>query len=183
VTAFLSVPLYERVYGDYKSGMLPQDAGLEAKMSELGVTANQVPRARQIFMRAADQAGFFNESRNRLVLPSLVTLGDVTAASPPVAPQHDEQEYVKEERAALANPLLSALLGMLPAEGQAFSAKERRRFFRALAVNLDVVYGEPDDGQLDADTLADLFRVDTQTAPRHSQATSVESQGPQTGRD
>ena len=160
--AFLNVELYGKVYEEFKNGMLPQPAGLEDLMGRLGVTANQVSRARQIFTRAATQAGFLKDGANRLVLPPTGTLGDTTQnGSSGDAPPSDEGAPKKEN--ALSNPLLSALMNLLPAEGEPFSAKERRRFFRALAVNIDVIYGEPDDGQLDAETVAALFRLDSRS--------------------
>ena len=48
---------------------------------------------------------------------------------------------------------------MLPDEGTEFTVRERKRFFRALAVNLDVIYGEPEDGELDTGALGKLYVV------------------------
>jgi hypothetical protein len=70
VDAFLHVPLYKALYEKYKGYTLPQDIGLEREMEGLGVTPGQKNKARQAFQRSAQQAGFFEQGRNRLVLPS-----------------------------------------------------------------------------------------------------------------
>lgn len=159
--AYFNVPLYTQIYEEYKSGKLPADSGLEERIRDLGVTKNQVPRARQVFARAAEQAGFFREGRDRLVKPSFIE--PAVEPEPEPAPAPSVAEGDKETTDALANPLLAELFrAMLPPEGTAFPAKDRRRLFRALAVNIDVVYGEPDDGRLDPDSLAGLFRLNGQ---------------------
>ena len=60
----------------------------------------------------------------------------------------------------LPNLILHGLLTrMLPREGEKFSARDRRLFFTALAVNLNVIYGEPADGSLDPAQVAALIKV------------------------
>lgn len=67
--AFLAVPLYERVYAEFKGRSLPQAAGVERFMATEGVSQKQVSRARQAFERSALQAGFFAHGKDRLVAP------------------------------------------------------------------------------------------------------------------
>jgi hypothetical protein len=67
--AFLTVPLYQEVYDKYKGYALPRDVGLESEMEALGVSKNTRSKARQIFQRAARQAGFFGQGKDRLVAP------------------------------------------------------------------------------------------------------------------
>jgi hypothetical protein len=69
VDAFLSVPLYNRIYETFKTGMLPKDIGLENEMQRLGVPPKQADTARQVFARSAKQAGFFESGTDRLVKP------------------------------------------------------------------------------------------------------------------
>ncbi len=73
ITAFLNVPLYRRLYENYKGRNLPPDPGLEQAIVNLGVSAKQKERARQVFQRSANYAGFFNQGRNRLILPAGLT--------------------------------------------------------------------------------------------------------------
>jgi len=69
VDAFLHVPLYSAIFEEYRSGQLPQDVGLERHMQSLGVPQKQAARARQVFARSAEQAGFFDYGKDRLVRP------------------------------------------------------------------------------------------------------------------
>ena len=157
VEAFLKVPLYQRIYDEYKNMDLPGDQGLEATIRRYGVVPSQADRARQAFQRSAQKAGFFWSGRKRLVRP----LGPTLAPAPATSSSEESTGVgTVGEEDVMSNALLAALFKkMLPAEGEPFTAKERKRFFRALAVNLDVVYGEPEDGELDAEALAALFKV------------------------
>jgi len=70
--AFLTVPLYKAVFDKYRGGVLPPPAALERDIVGLGVSEKQKDRARQVFERSADQAGFFEHGKNRLVMPGVV---------------------------------------------------------------------------------------------------------------
>lgn len=158
VEAFLSVELYSLLFKEFDGVPLPTDSALEQHMVKMGVAPKQTDKARQAFAKSAEQAGFFAAAgRGRLVLPpsaSSVSPGQAEPVERPAAKAPDEPEDI------LSNALLVALFRkMLPDEGKEFSAHDRRRFFRALAVNLDVIYGEPSDGALDSDEIAKLFRV------------------------
>lgn len=163
VEAFLRVPLYERLYARYKATTLPPDPGLESAMRLLGVVTNQVARARQVFKRSAEQAGFFTSGRDRLVKPPLggSDTGRVNADDTGDADTLDDRSKTRVGGSPVSDPMLAGLLRrMLPNEGEAFSASQRRLFFTALAVNLDVIYGPPTDGDLDPTMLAGLYRDD-----------------------
>jgi hypothetical protein len=69
VDAFLHVPLFKRVYEEYRGRNLPPAKGLEATMERMGVSSKQLTRARQSLQRSAEQAGFFRNGSDRLVLP------------------------------------------------------------------------------------------------------------------
>lgn len=157
--AFLNVPLYRAIYERYRDVNLPGDIGLENDVRSLGVVANQADRARQVLQRSADKAGFFWGGRNRLVMPPA---GSVPRGQGGTAREDDPTPLRNPGGGGdvMSNALLQALFKkMLPAEAEPFSAKDRRRFFRALAVNLDVIYGEPEDGEIDADVLATLYKA------------------------
>lgn len=69
VEAFLGVPLFARLVESYKGSVLPPNSGLEQKIRDLGVSEKQTVRARQAFLRSAEQAGFFRHGKDRLVEP------------------------------------------------------------------------------------------------------------------
>lgn len=71
--AFLQVPLYRALFEKFKGGVIPPAAALEKEMVALGVAETLKERARPVFERSADQAGFFESGRDRLVLPGYVS--------------------------------------------------------------------------------------------------------------
>lgn len=69
VEAFKQVPLFNALFQEHQGKVLPGPKGIEAEMLRLGVPQKQVARARQLFQRSAQHAGFFNHSPERLVEP------------------------------------------------------------------------------------------------------------------
>lgn len=77
VEAFLNVPLYGRLFERYQGTPLPgTNVALEADLVDIGVAEKQKDRARQVFQRSAEQAGFFAQGKNRLVRPAFRQTGD-----------------------------------------------------------------------------------------------------------
>jgi len=69
VEAFLNVPLYQRVFEEFKGRQLPPQAGLERAIQSMGVGEKVKDKARQVMLRSAKQAGFFDLSADRLTMP------------------------------------------------------------------------------------------------------------------
>ena len=67
--AFLNIELYEKIFEKYKGHQLPPTAALEREMANLGVARKQTSKARQAFERCAEQSGFYNDTKDRLVRP------------------------------------------------------------------------------------------------------------------
>lgn len=88
--AFLRVPLYQGIYGAFEGGLLPNPAGVEHEMRQLGVPGKQADKARQVMMRSAEQAGYFASGRERLTKPSVV-FQDPEAEPTGEAQQHDHE--------------------------------------------------------------------------------------------
>jgi hypothetical protein len=79
VEAFLHVPLFLRVFEEYRGRNLPPAKGLEAAIERFGVSPKQSDRARQTLQRSAEQAGFFRHGTDRLVAPALSGSGGQNA--------------------------------------------------------------------------------------------------------
>lgn len=163
----MQVELYKRIYEVFSNTQLPGDSGLEARIREFGVTPNQVSRARQVFARSADHAGFFKTAgRHRLVAPSVSSMEDESRGEQQ-PPEQQDLPPDGGEGDPLSDPILSSLLQrMLPPVNQEFKARDRRRLFTALAVNLDVVYGPPPDGHLDYREIEKIVAVDDRSDGR-----------------
>ncbi len=149
VDAFLAVPLYARIFENYRGFTLPGAAALEKFMREVGVSPKQTGKARQAFMRSAKQAGFFLHGEDRLVKPANIT-------GPGTKPQESEPRDENkggvgggggsgsgtgDGNVGLAlDPLLIALLKKIPTTEEGWPAPKRIRWFRTFAMNVSQIY-------------------------------------------
>lgn len=146
--AFLNVPLYGRIYENYKGKMLPPAKALEREMISLGVVDNQADRARQVFHRSATQAGFFNSGEGRLVRPKMSqTLENVEAPSPPdVPPVPAQQQRPSQSKYGGGgggddlHPFIVGLLQTLPEPGTVWAIEGRAAWLEAAAMNFKLIY-------------------------------------------
>lgn len=146
VEAFLEVPLFSAIFNNHKEGVLPPPAALEREIAALGVADKQKDRARQVFERSADQAGFFEHGKNRLVLPAIKSADAKSEVPPPKDKGGGGGGGGGGEGDGLAlDPLLMALLKKIPAAGQEWPAPQRLRWFRTFAMNVSQVYDADSD--------------------------------------
>jgi hypothetical protein len=126
--SFLSVPLYRELFKKYNGRLLPGDTALEAEMGALGVASKQLSRARQGFLRSAEQADLFAEGRDRLVLPAGVFLD--SKPSEEVKSRMESATPATNHAAPVdsANPALLALFDMVPPTGSEWSRQERQQW-------------------------------------------------------
>jgi hypothetical protein len=121
-TAFLNVPLYRAIYDRHLGMTLPPDGGLEHEMVGLGVSPKQKVRARQIFQRSADQAGFFGLGRNKLVMPRTEYDGPVESAQILAAQEGGSSSLPPY------HPLVAGLLRTLPEPGTVWPKDKRQHW-------------------------------------------------------
>jgi hypothetical protein len=144
VQSFLNVPLYAKVFENYKGGVLPPAAAFERDIVLLGVAEKQKGRARQVFERAAEQAGFFEQGKNRLVKPGITETG---AASPPPPPPPGGGKGGGDGGGDDVDPpsdrpaLIEALVDHLPKQGAPFTIEDLADWLRAAEGNLRIIYG------------------------------------------
>jgi hypothetical protein len=148
VRAFLTVPLYAAVHSKFKGFSIPQGQALEKELVALGVAETLKAHARRVLESSAEQAGFFEAGRDRLVMPGI-------AQAP--AEHADEQPDVVKDRAGGGggggggttdelnlDPLLIAMLKKIPADGSAWPGPQRLRWFRTFAMNVSQIYDVED---------------------------------------
>jgi len=157
VTAFLNVPLYQRVYEQFKGGPLPPQAGLERAIEAMGVGAKVKEKARQVLLRSAKQAGFFEAASDRLVKPSIRQ--EFTAER--LAEQPDKQVLPPGRSTGVGagggvgggaagggsgggqHPLIQGLLLTLQEPGKDWSSQERVNWLNMAASIFKMIYTEP----------------------------------------
>jgi hypothetical protein len=154
--AFLSVPLFAAVHDKFKGGVVPPDAALEKELIALGVASTLSGTARRVLERSAEQAGFYEAGRDRLVMP-----GFVPQESPPNDSGGDGGGNLgggtgggDDGLSTLGlDPLLIALLKKIPTSGD-WPAAQRLRWFRTFAMNVSQIYdddNEPVEMKIDLD--------------------------------
>ena len=144
--AFLKVPLFARVFENYKGSQLPPPAALERAIVSFGVGPKVSKNARQVLMRSAQQGGYFELSQDRLTLPPnrLFAL--------PEQQRKDESEQRGSDAGGgngggnglNLDPLLLALLRKIPHRDEKWPADKRLRWFKTFAMNVSQVYDDED---------------------------------------
>jgi len=141
--SFLTVPLFKAVYEKYKGTVLPPMAALERELASLGVAEKQKGRARQVLVSSAEQTGFQEQGKNKLVAPAVVVV------PPPPVDQIKNREGGGggggDDTGLDLDPLLIALLRKIPKTGEEWPAAQRLRWFRTFAMNVSQVYDEDED--------------------------------------
>lgn len=168
VAAFLHVELNRALYARFANGPLPSsDAEFERIIQELGVTVRQAPNARQVFMRSARQAHFFEQGRDRLTMPADVTPADFAATTPVALSANSAvvERDLPEEQAITESPApivmherdeagegvqdvadsdraIMAWLEKMPRPGTPWSKAKRERWLETLGGILDYLFDD-----------------------------------------
>lgn len=146
--AFLKVPLYSAVYERFKNSHLPPKKSLEQELKKLGVPEKQVDKARQVLERSARQAGFFDDTDNKLVRPQdeQPQIGNKTsiARTSMMDTENRFEAYAAEvgmpARFRRDDPLIVGLVERLPALGTPWSDDARVAWLRLATSIFDVAY-------------------------------------------
>jgi hypothetical protein len=150
--AFLQVPLYQRVYDQFKGASLPPSTGLEAAMGTLGVVEKQRDIARQVFQRSAKYAGYFWSGTERLVYPKIRAGAQAGVVETPQNPAVDEKTE-KPRRdggndgdggSGNYHPFIAGLLKTLPPAESDWPMDSRRKWLLAASHIFEVIYKDDD---------------------------------------
>jgi len=144
--SFLQVPLYRAIFDKYNGGVIPPAAALERDIIGLGVAEKQTSRARSVFERSAEQGGYFEHGKNRLVMPGI--------ASRPI--EEDKQEEEAEDKGGNGgnsggngngtppgvDPIIAGLLARLPKSGEVWPEIERKLWLQLLEGSFKLIFKE-----------------------------------------
>ncbi|MDQ7249616.1 hypothetical protein [Dongia sedimenti] len=155
VEAFYKVPLYKRLYDEFRGKQLPpRPHGIEQAFVKFGVSPKQKDKARWAFEKTAMQAGFFNGSQDRLIEP-IVGSGVLSGSGPSPAPEiadEDRSEAPIAARRSLVpetqHPFIEGLLKELPKPGTQWGSAGRKKWLDAAANIFDLMYGDDEQGKL-----------------------------------
>jgi hypothetical protein len=144
--SFLTIPLYKRVYEDFKNGTLPPTSGLETAMVGFGVAPKQKEKARQVFQRSASQAGFFAFGTSKLVMPSIRASAAATPALEP-EPEPDKKKKKDDSDEGRRHPLIEGLLKELPEPQAEWTTEDRKKWLEMASTIFNVIYKDSDDSR------------------------------------
>lgn len=139
--AFMYVPLYREIYERHKGRPLPSDPALEADMVRLGVAPKQKDKARQIFKRSAQEAGFYDPRTGRLAWPKLGTYpGGVPDADGAVLPITKDEAVLPTAGRSRTDymssselpPVFMGLVQQLAENGSTWSESEQKAWVQAV---------------------------------------------------
>jgi hypothetical protein len=152
VQAFLNVPLYRRIYEDFKGKQLPdRPHGLDNTLINIGVTPKLKSNARLAFEKSARYAGFFNVDPDRLIEPVISGGISSAAADAPVSGgPTGGGGNISTPRLGGLDPLIQGLLSRLPPPGEVWSEEKRKKWLQTLSANLEIIY--PPEGPANKDT-------------------------------
>jgi hypothetical protein len=164
VEAFLHVRLYASLYDRYaaEGGKLPSNEVIQDDMIRLDVPTHNAQRARQVFLRSAEDAGFFRSGRDRLIQPNVARGGSIPSMHG-ITPEPREPAVSMRGEAApvMAEPLriqdlpslMQGLVAKLPPEGERFTPRQRELWLDAAKRILDFVYAGDDEASGQAASL------------------------------
>lgn len=136
--AFLRVPLYGAIYERNKETVLPPEKTLEAEIVGLGVAEKQKGLARQVFARSAQQAGYFEHGKDRLIRPG------VAPAEEPGDPANRNRTGGSGggggDKMPPLHPLIKGLIEVLPHDGNSWTAEDAAEWLQTAASNFRYAY-------------------------------------------
>jgi hypothetical protein len=134
--AFLRVPLYSALYEKHKDGVLPPADALEIEIVGLGVAEKQKMRARQVFERSAQQAGYSEHGKNRLVRPGVAPLDQTLSEEASKSGGGNGGDGKTPD----IDPIIRGLLARLPKSGDVWPEAERKLWLDLLAGSFKLIY-------------------------------------------
>lgn len=145
--AFLNVPLYKRVYDDYRNKQLPpRPLALERAFVGYGVAPKQADRARHAFDRSGRIAGYFEHGNDRLIRPVVGNFNATPAverdmSEPPPADQNPPTPKRKNgDGGDSYHPFIEGLLKTLPAPDTVWAVEGRAAWLEAAASVFNLLY-------------------------------------------
>jgi hypothetical protein len=152
--AFLAVELYKKIYDQFKGGTLPPDKGLESAIVSMGVAQKQKERARQIFQRSAQQAGFFKFGTERLIMPAIKASTPAPAFTKDEPEDHEDSQEADKQRKPKGSgggeefhPFIQGLLKKLPPAETDWPMEGRSKWLEAAIKIFDLMYTDSEDSR------------------------------------
>jgi hypothetical protein len=134
VEAFLKPALFGAMYDQFRGQALPPPAAIERHMEQqLGVPPKQKTRARQVFQKSAQYAGFIDPTSGRFVKPGVGR----SELPKDEAPAEREPE---RSGGGEVDPIIRGLLARLPKSGDVWPVTQRKLWLDLLEGSFRLIY-------------------------------------------
>jgi len=143
--SFLAVALFKSMYEKLKGGMLPPVAAIERSMEAAGVAPKQKDKARQVFMRSAKQAGFFEIDQSRLTYPPNTSAAPAAQPSEQGSKQNGSGGTGSGGGNEGLHPFIKGLLDKLPVPETEWSIQAKAKWLQTASNIFDLMYKAPQD--------------------------------------
>lgn len=161
VDAFLRPELFRVMYDQYRGQVLPPPPAIERHMSQLGVSPKQTDRARQVFQKSAQYAGYIDAATSRFVRPGNGPDTERTPAST------EQRTSGGGGDGPDLDPLIAALIQKLPPAGTTdWPIGDRVMWLQMAAMAFQMAYGPTAPIKIEA---ADPLPIRS-TAPKEAAA-------------
>ena len=147
--AFVTAPLFKSVFDRWNGQQLPAPAVLERAIIDLGVAEKQAARARQTLERSAQEAGFFENGKDRLVYPGIKKSDSHTGVGARPGSGTDDGRNKGGASDLEVDPIISGLLKRLPQSGSVWSADQRKLWLDLLSGSFELIYKDKENGSID----------------------------------
>jgi hypothetical protein len=143
--AFLSVELFSKVFSNYKGSPLPPPPAMERILVTYGVGEKVAKNARQVLMRSAKQAGFFELATDRLTEPPNQRGGGTPPKDEPKPPHSGVNNSGGDGgNSGGLHPLIQGLLVTLPNPGIDWPLGDRINWLNMAQSIFNAIYKLPD---------------------------------------
>lgn len=148
VTAFLNVPLYEKFYEEHKGSPLPPPPAISRAFLKYGVGSNLTDKARQVMMRSAKQAGFFELQGDRLTKPIIRNMAKTETEGKKDLNKYTGNSGGNGGGGDDLHPLIKGLFQTLPKSNTAWGIKDRMNWLVLANTTFNMLYTNDDDKEI-----------------------------------
>lgn len=147
--AFMGVPLFAKLYQDFNGRQLPPDVGLRNLfLNTYKIVPDRVDDALRVFQRSAEQCGFFQHGRDRLIKPSAGVSLPQQASAPLPANNDPPPPPAERQRSGggggdSGGGIHSAVIGLLrelPKQDESWTERERDDFLAAFTALVKFIF-------------------------------------------
>lgn len=140
--AFLRPELFGKMYEQFRGQTLPPPPAIERHMEQLGVSPKQKDRARQVFQKSAQYAGYIDAATSRFIRPGIAPDSETPA---PLNERKRGNDGGDDGGNDDIDPIIRGLLARLPKSGEVWPEPQRDLWLELLKGSFKLIYKDAPD--------------------------------------